>query len=225
MITQKLSGPVLRESLKPSETDLAKIKELKNPPLVELTPEDIHIRKVRLAGDFIDEYGGCFRSEDLAKLLKMTAGAPLLIGHRKDTVGVARFFDGSVEKFGNGNYIIPKFYWLKAHSQAEDLRIQIDGGIICEASISFVYTRPTCSVCGEDIRACPHSVGKLYMGSTESCFYYYDGLKRVNEGSLVYRGAEPGTGIELTARKSYPAPNDKLYVRVHGRLYAANPIS
>ena len=223
MLQQNLSGAVLNESPDPGPGDIAQIKSLKNPPLVELKPEDVHIRKTRLAGDRVDAYGGRFRSEDLPKLLKMTQGLPLLIGHRKDTLGVARFFNGSIETCEGANYIVPRFYWLKNHSSAEDLRLSIDGGLVSAASISFSFKRPTCSVCGEDIRICAHQVGKSYMNKAEPCFYYYDEIVRVNEGSLVYQGAEPGTGFELNLEKPGFSPGEKFRIKLNGKIYLAVP--
>ena len=225
MIQQNLSGKVLNEPSKATDKDIEVIKSLKNPPLVELTPNDINIRKVRLAGDRVDSYGGRFRTNDLEKLLKMTSGLPLLIGHRKDTLGVARFFNGVIEQYEDANYIIPSFYWLKKHSQAEDLRLSIDGGLVTQASISFIFKRPTCSVCGEDIRTCIHKVGKTYLGTSESCFYYYDDIVRVNEGSLVYHGAEPGTGLELNRTDKGFNPGKKLKIKLGGELFIALPLN
>jgi hypothetical protein len=190
---------------------------------VELTVDDIYVRKVRLAGDKVDAFGGRFRAQDLPKLLKMVIGLPLLIGHRKDTLGVARFFDGEIEHYEGGNYIVPRFYWLKKHSQAEDLRISLDGGLVTEASLSFSFRKPTCSVCGEDIRTCIHRVGKTYLGTSETCFYYYDDIVRVNEGSLVYRGGEPGTGFELNLKENGFSVKEKFQLKYQGRLFIALP--
>lgn len=224
MILQNLSGNVLSEPYQVQPEDILQIKSLKNPPLMDLTPGDIYIRRVRLAGDVIDAYGGRFRTNDLPRLLKMTQGLPLLIGHRKDTLGVARFFNGAVEGFDGAQYIVPRFYWLTKHSGAEDLKLSIDGGIVSEASISFSFKRPSCSICGEDIRACVHRVGKTYMGAAEPCFYYYDEIVRVNEGSLVYQGAEPGTGFQLNRENQRFSLKDKLQIKFRGRLYTASPV-
>ena len=225
MIEQNLSGSVLKDNPPPKQEDVELIKLLKKPPLMELAPDDIYVRKVRLAGDRVDAYGGRFRTADLAKLLELTRGAPLLIGHRKDTIGIARFFNGDIEEYEGAEYIVPRFYWLKKHSAAEDLRLSIDGGLVTEASISFTFRKPTCSVCGEDIRTCLHRVGKRYMNTTEACFYYYDDIVSVNEGSLVYKGAEPGTGIELSDKREGFTPGDKLKIKLNGRLYLATPLN
>ena len=224
MIQQNLSGDVVTGEFPVQPEDLELIKALKNPPLMELTTGDIYIRKARLAGDRVDAYGGRFRTEDLPQLLKMIQGQPLLVGHRKDTLVVARFFNGSIENYDGASYIVPRFYWLKLHSGAEDLRLSIDGGIVSQASISFTFRKPTCSVCGEDIRTCIHQVGKSYMNTSQSCFYYYDDIVRVNEGSLVYQGAEPGTGFQLNRSRPEFCPKEKFRLRFKGKSYLAVPV-
>ncbi len=194
---RELSGVMLPEQSKVSDDDLAAINGLVNPPPVPVTARDIYLRRCRLAGDAIDAGGGRFRTEDLPRLLSMIQGAPALVGHRRESLGVARFFGGNVQKDGKSgiSYIVPKFYWMRAHSSSEDLRINLDGGIWCEASIGFVFRRPSCSVCGEDIRRCDHALGSEVNGLT--VFFYYDEIVKVTEGSLVYRGAQPGTGFML----------------------------
>ncbi len=196
MIHQILSGPLLKEAGLPTNDDVRTINSLKNPPPVPVSERDIYVRRCRLAGEAIDAYFGCFRTKDLQKLLSMVQGAPLLIGHDKRTLGVARFFGGYIEEHEGNLFVTPHFYWLRGHSSSEDLRVAIDGGLYSEASISFCYRKPTCSVCGEDIRSCEHLPGS--PGEEGPVFYYYDDVVAVLEGSLVYRGAQPGTGFSLS---------------------------
>ncbi len=199
MIHQTLSGPLLKDAGAASDDDVRIINSLKNPPPVPVSERDVFIRRCRLAGDAVDAYHGRFRTEDLPKLLALVQGAPLLIGHNKRSLGVARFFGGTVEEHDENHYIVPKFYWLRGHSSADDLRVAIDGGLYHEASISFAYEKPTCSVCGKDIRTCEHLPGSPAGEDGETVFYYYDNVVAVLEGSLVYRGAQPGTGFSLGA--------------------------
>ena len=221
MITQELSGQVIAARQRVTIRDVELIHQLQNPPLAPLKKEDIYVRRCRLAGEVIDSHGGCFRKSDLPKLLKLTWGAPTLIGHNRQTVGVGRFFGGSIEEHEGQNYIVPKFYWLKAHSKAEDLRINIDGGIYNEASIAFTFSHPTCSICGGDIRSCEHWPGEEY--DSQQCFFYYDGIERVLEGSIVFRGAAPGTGF-LANNSQLPTRDWKgkwLRIKLKGRWHRA----
>jgi hypothetical protein len=226
MLLQTLSGPVAQLNGAADGNDLELINSLSNPPLIPLTADDVYIRRCRLAGDAVDSQHGCFRSEDLERLLVLTHGAPALIGHNRNTLAVARFFGGSVEEHNGYRYIVPKFYWPKQHSAAEDFRVLLDSGIIAAASISFTFDKPTSSICGKDIRECNHQPGQNY--GDKLCFYLYDGIDRVLEGSFVYRGAEPGTGI--LAENFIPPQNapmntrkikKTITVRFNGRTYQA----
>lgn len=221
MILQTLTGPVTGPDEKNSEQNLELIRKLPNPPLVELTAEDIHVRRCRLAGDAVDGQFGCFRTHDLPKLLELTAGAPALIGHNRQSVAVARFFGGGIEEFMGHNYIVPSFYWPREHSEAEDFRVLIDSGIISEASLAFTFEKPSCSICGRDIRECEHQPGRQY--GLRLCHYFYDGLGKVLEGSFVYRGAEPGTGIlaEISDLRRAIKEHKKITIHVNGCTYEA----
>ncbi len=203
-ILKELTGSLIAEPSAVSHDDLQCINSLPNPPLVPLTADDIYIRQCRLAGDAVDAGFGCFRTDDLLRLLELTQGAPALIGHDKSSLGVARFFGGEIwEDPETGiKYTLIKFYWMKNHSESEDLRVNIDGAIYTEASIGFTFRLPTCAICGEDIRRCDHIPGSAYDG--ELCFYYYDEVQRVTEGSFVYRGAQPGTGFTLSENYNQP---------------------
>jgi hypothetical protein len=221
MILQRLSGPLMAVRDASPASDLEQINSLPNPPLIPLAAEDIHVRRCRLAGDAVDSQFGCFHSHHLQELLAMTHGAPALIGHNRMTLPVARFFGGSVEEHNGYHYIVPRFYWPRAHSEAEDFRVMLDSGLINEASISFTFDRPSCSICGKDIRECDHEPGTLY--GLKLCHYYYEGIDRVLEGSFVYRGAEPGTGIlaEISDLKRAIKGRKKITIRIGGQTYEA----
>jgi hypothetical protein len=220
MLLQMLSGPVVQLTGTQDKSDIEQINALPNPPLVPLAADDIYIRRCRLSGDMIDGQNGCFRTQDLERLLTLTHGAPALIGHNRSSLAVARFFGGAVEEHNGHHYIVPKFYWPKQHSEAEDFRVLLDSGIIAEASISFTFDKPTCSICAKDIRECEHQPGANY--GLKPCFYYYDGIDRVLEGSFVYRGAEPGTGILAEKSEQGSRFRKKTFtVRFNGRTYQA----
>lgn len=221
MIIQLLSGPVSGQTTSTESDDLAQINSLANPPLTTLQEHEIHVRRCRLAGDAMDAHFGCFRSHELERLLKLTHGAPALVGHNRSSLAVARFFGGSVEEFAGHHYIVPKFYWPKAHSGAEDFRVLLDTGIINEASIAFTFEQPSCSVCGKDIRECEHEPGTMY--GLRMCHYFYDGVDKVLEGSFVYRGAQPNTGIvsEISAPFGVAKKQKSVKVILNGRVYEA----
>jgi hypothetical protein len=221
MILQRLSGPLMAVREATPTADLEQINSLPNPPLIPLNADDVHVRRCRLAGDAVDSQFGCFHTHHLNDLLALTHGAPALIGHNRQTLPVARFFGGSVEEHNGHRYIVPRFYWPKALSEAEDFRVMLDSGLINEASISFTFDKPSCSICGKDIRECEHEPGTLY--GLKLCHYFYEGIDRVLEGSFVYRGAEPGTGIlsEISELKRAIKGRKKISVRIGGKVYEA----
>jgi hypothetical protein len=223
MLSQHLSGRLLRDPITPGAAELSAIHALPNPPLVQLEADDIHVRRCRLASDAIDSRFGRFRSEDMLRLLQLVRGAPVLIGHDKRTLGVARFFGGEIENRDGITWIIPSFYWPNAHSGAADLRVMIDSGVYSEASIAFTYQTPTCSVCGKDIRGCAHWPGRTY--DDQLCHFFYDGIERVTEGSLVYRGAAHGTGFELPTSTQSGETNSAVVANGNGELDSISDVS
>jgi translation initiation factor IF-1 len=201
-----IQGNMKRETIEVGDKDVSIINSLINPPLVPVKSEDVYVRRCRLASDAIDCNYGRFRTEDLPKILDLVQGVSLLIGHRKDTAGIARFFNGSIEQIDDVfnpftgkkekiTYIVPKFYWMKKHSEAEDLRINVDGGIYHQVSLSWWYKKATCSICSKDMRDCEHIPGRVYNNAV--AFYYYDEIGDVLEGSIVYKGGQPYTGFYL----------------------------
>ncbi len=222
MILQTRSLPIALLGTPPAHDQLAAIHALPNPPLVPLHEHEIHVRRCRLAGDAIDGHFGCFRTGDLDNILQLTNGAPALIGHNRYSIAVARFFGGTIEPHLNHRYIVPNFYWPKAHSGAEDFRVLLDSGIITEASIAFTFQKPTCAVCGHDIRDCEHEPGVMY--GQQLCHYWYDGVDKVLEGSFVYRGSEPGTGVlgEMNNLQR-GLKHKRLTMRLGGKVYEVLP--
>ena len=162
----------------------------------EVSAADVDIRRCFLVGDALTDCDGRFRTEDLPRLLELTHGKPVMVGHNKEKLPIGRFFGGEVVKEEETSFIVPYFYWMRSASFAEDMRVNIDGGIYTEASLAFLFKKLTCSICGEDLRRCEHFPGRVYDG--EVCFYWFDEIIRVREGSLVYQGSHPGTGFDRT---------------------------
>lgn len=201
-----IQGNMKKEAIETIDRDVGIINSLSNPPLVPVKKEDIFVRRCRLASNAVDCSYGKFRTEDLPGLLEFIQGVSMLIGHKKDTVGIARFFNGNIEQIEDVynpfikkkeriTYIVPKFYWMKKHSKAEDLQVNIDGGIYNQVSLSWWYNKATCGICGKDMRECEHIPGRKYGSIT--AFYYYDEIGEVLEGSIVYKGGQPYTGFYL----------------------------
>ncbi len=223
-----LSGIINENPSLVSEEDVDKIHNLPNPPPVKVTAGEIYVRKCRLTGDGINRHFGRFHTEDLQMLLDKVQGVSCLIGHRKDMAGIARFFSGGIEKYParelesgemtEMSFIVPKIYWMKSHSRAEDLKTNIDGGIYHQASISWYFEKPVCGLCGKDIRECDHVPGKRYGGKL--CYFWYTNIGDVLEGSIVFAGGHPGTGFELndSGEKESFGHNEIYKIENNGRI-------
>lgn len=200
---------------------------------VTVTANDIYVRECWLGGDAINSKMGRFRTKDLNKLLKLTNGAPLMEMHKTGgmfgdgpkELPIGRFFSGKVKSKeidhldgsrGPASFIVPKFYWMKNNSGAEDLRVNIDGGIFNEASLGFTFAKPSCSICEEDIRMCKHVPGEKYR--KEFCHYFCDKPLAVLEGSIVHRGAHPGTQFETNMLSGTVIDKRIIRVKYEGKI-------
>jgi hypothetical protein len=164
----------------------------------KLTRDGVFVRAMYVTSDAVNTQGGRFRSEDLSALSSLISGVPVMIGHDKSKLPIGRCFKSELVERSGAKWAKAWFYWLKDCSEADDLRAKIDGGICNECSLSFSFSVPECSICGGDIRKCSHLAGKTYrdeLGDIKVCHFIYAGIKTVNEISLVYRGAVPGTAI------------------------------
>lgn len=173
-----------------------------NPP-TPVTAGSVHIRAMYIVSDEVNSFGGRFPADEHAGLCRLLVDSPVMIGHRKDRLPIARVFHASVVERDGRRWVKGWFYWLRAADGAETLRENIDGGIYRECSISFTFLLPECSVCGKDIRTCAHQPFERYTvdNAEHVCHYRYRRVERVLETSLVYRGAVADTRLtnELTA--------------------------
>jgi hypothetical protein len=166
-------------------------------PPTPVRPQDVHVRAMFIVSDQVNSFGGCFPLDEHQRLAELLVDSPVLVGHRKDKLPVARTFHAvTLEKDGE-HWVKAYFYWLRSAAGAEDLRENIDGGIYKECSIGFTFALAECSICGRDIRLCEHEPFQSYSsdGREQVCHFRYRRIERVLESSLVYRGATPDTHI------------------------------
>jgi len=167
-------------------------------PPARVTADDVHIRAMYIVSDQVNSYGGCFPADEHRRLTEFLIDSPVLIGHRKDSLPIARNFHAEEVKRDGANWVKVYFYWLKKADNGEDLRKNIDAGIYKECSISFIFNFPECSICGEDIRQCRHRPFEKYetdSGETRTAHFNYRQVAKVLETSLVYRGSVHDTSI------------------------------
>ncbi|MBD3170144.1 MAG: hypothetical protein GF307_11720 [candidate division Zixibacteria bacterium] len=188
-----------KNPLNENETNLTKDINNTIKPEKQVNPDDVHMRIMYLASDSINAYGGRFPEEELRKLTSLIPGAPVMAGHRRDRLPLARSFKSDMHSDENGRrWVRAYFYWMREARGAGTLKLNIDSGVYRDCSLCFSYTYPECSICGEDMRRCPHIPLQTYPGpdgDETTAFYYYRGVSKVLEISLVFRGANPGTKI------------------------------
>jgi len=167
-------------------------------PPEKVTAETVYIRAMYIVSDEVNSYGGRFPDDEFEKIMSLIIDSPVLIGHRKDSLPIARNFHTEQVQKGNSNWIKVYFYWLKNAKGAETLKNNIDGGIYKECSISFVFSLPECSICGDDIRRCGHRPFKEYQtaeGEKSAAYFNYRQIDKVLETSIVYRGSVHDTSL------------------------------
>jgi hypothetical protein len=167
-------------------------------PIKLVKPDDVYVRTMFVTSDKLNSQGGRFQPEEIEELCRLIPGAPVLVGHDKRRLPIARCFKVETVDRNGENWVKVWFYWLRDTEGADDLLKNIDGGIYTECSLGFSFKLPECSICGGDIRKCSHVPGREYRGASgqmELCHFLYRKITRVNEISLVYRGAVPGTAI------------------------------
>ncbi|MEW5702762.1 MAG: hypothetical protein AB1792_11105 [Candidatus Zixiibacteriota bacterium] len=166
-------------------------------PPAPVTPDDVHIRALRLVSDDVNDHGGRFPREEHDRLSALLIDTPVLVGHDRTRLPVARNFAARCVSEGDRQWIEVWFYWLRGDGPFQDqLAGDIDAGVVKEGSIGFEFRRPQCSICGRDIRTCEHIPDQEYIGddgTLRTAHYEYRDIVRVLETSLVYRGATPGT--------------------------------
>jgi hypothetical protein len=176
----------------PEDRRAALIDQINNiiKPPKPATAENVNIRAMYVVNDMINSHGGRFRRDDLSKLCDLIADTPVLVGHNRAETPLARTFHAELEERSNVLWLKSYFYWPRSEG-SDELLLKIDSGILKECSISFIYTVPECSECGEDIRRCPHELG----AGPDSPHFIYGGISQILETSLVYKGSVRGTYI------------------------------
>ncbi|MGD8922838.1 MAG: hypothetical protein PVH24_06280, partial [Candidatus Zixiibacteriota bacterium] len=189
-ITARLAEP----TEKPPDHLIDLLNDNINPPGA-LTDDDVYIRAMYIVSDEVNSYGGRFPIEEHERMAELLVDSPVMVGHRKDKLPVGRNFHAVLIDRDGKNWIKSYFYWLRKADGAASLKDNIDGGVYKECSVGFTFGLPECSICGKDIRLCPHEPFETYAGrdGEKSCYFNYRQIERVLETSLVYRGATPHT--------------------------------
>lgn len=167
-------------------------------PPKPVSEDEVYIRAMYIVSDQINSQGGCFDPAEMERMMELMIDAPVMVGHRRDSLPVARNFKVDRVEVEGRLWLKSYFYWMKESQGAEDLKNNIDGGIYKECSVSFLFQLPECSICGQDIRSCRHIPFHEYDdsdGLRAVAHFKYRRVEKVLETSLVFRGAVPDTSI------------------------------
>ena len=89
-------------------------------------------------------------------------------------------------------------YMLRTQSN-QDLIAEIEGGIKKEVSVGCAVAQSRCSICGENIRDCPHEKGMTYDGKL--CWADLVGATDAYEWSFVAVPAQKEAGVMKSMRQ------------------------
>jgi hypothetical protein len=193
----KLEACLAEKEIEVSDDLVFLINTRIKPPL-PVKKEDVYIRAMYLVSDQVNSFGGCFLLDEHPKLAELLVDSPVLVGHSKERLPIARNFKADLVEKDGANWIKVYFYWLKNSPEAESLKENIDHGIYKECSIAFSFEFPECSICKQDMRRCQHIPFRAYQdenGEQAQAHFNYRNIVRVHETSLVYRGAVFGTSM------------------------------
>ena len=176
------------------------INRVAQPPQ-PVTVDTVYIGLLHAASNEINLQGGCFEAAELTQLSELIVDAPVMVGHQKQELPIGRVFRGEVVHRNGVPWLQAYFYWHRDQCDADALKAGIDAGIYKECSLGFLYGKPECCICREDMRHCRHRTNEIVRlgGRDVRAFYYYKQIEKVLEVSLVYRGAVPGTRVSTLA--------------------------
>jgi hypothetical protein len=168
-----------------------------------LKREEFAVFTLDLCHNQMDRHFSRFPEEELERINALVVGRPLLERHDlRGSLPRGTFFRSTLHREGDRLSVRPEVYVLRTREN-EDFILNIEGGVYRETSIGFSFRVPECSVCGEDIRTCPHIPGRIADGFT--CHYIMHGVTEVIEGSVVAAGSQ-GTAFVATKQNTVPNP-------------------
>ena len=140
-IKAQLAEPV--RDIPPEMIDL--INRNVSPPTA-VGPEDVYVRAMYVVSEGVNSYGGCFPVDEHDRLVSLLTDSPVMIGHRRDKLPIARTFYATRVLRDGEHWVKSYFYWLRSAEGTASLKENIDGGIYKECSLEFTYCLPECSI-------------------------------------------------------------------------------
>ncbi len=186
----------------PEDGDLALINALARR---ELEAGEVYTFALRLCDNDIDRDCERFDGQTLEELAPLFVGVPGVFDHQWSAKGqTARIYrtqvvdgDGSLTRDGRPCRWLKGWAYLMRTPENAALIAEIDGGIKREVSVGCAVDRVVCSVCGEELDACPHEKGEEYGG--QLCCGVLTGAADVYEWSFVAVPAQRRSGVVKSA--------------------------
>lgn len=142
----------------------------------ELTSDDAYVFTIKLCDNDVDRDGERFTTESLKSLEKLFVGKTGIFDHNPSAKNqTARIFSCAVERVpsrktaaGDDYFRLKARAYLPRTEGNAELIAALDSGIVKEVSVGCAVGKVLCSVCGEELRSCPHRKGETYGGKL--CF-------------------------------------------------------
>lgn len=179
--------------------DMQKINAISN---TQLSAEDVYVFECVISNNALDSYLTKMADSSLRNYMNdAKSGAPLLVAHNQQTLPIGRSFDANMQLIDNLASVVVQSYMLRNYEvdgyNTDQIARGIQAGVNQGISVGFggsdCWYR--CSICGNDYRnynECQHIAGREYDG--QICYSYVEEA-RLNEYSIVYKGACPGAVI------------------------------
>ena len=138
----------------------------------ELEANEVYTFALRLCDNDIDRDFERFDDQTLDQLAPMFVGVAGVFDHQWSARGqTARIYrteavgeDGTLTADGRPYRCLKGWAYLMRTEENAALIAEIDGGIKREVSVGCAVERVMCSVCGQELDACPHEKGEEYGG-------------------------------------------------------------
>lgn len=171
----------------------------------ELEAGEVYTFTLRLCDNDIDRDFERFGDDTLDQLAPMFVGVSGVFDHQWSARGqTARIYrtevvdgDGSLTADGRPCRYLKGWAYMMRTQENAALIAEIDGGIKREVSVGCAVEQVVCSICGQELDACPHEKGEEYDG--QLCCGVLTGASDVYEWSFVAVPAQRKAGVIKSA--------------------------
>lgn len=173
----------------------------------KLTEEEVYTFAVRLCDNQVDRDGERFPVKTLEELARLFVGKSGIFDHQWSARGqTARIYrtelvrdEAVLTEAGEPLCYLKGYAYMLRTQSNQDLIAEIEGGIKKEVSVCCSVAQARCSICGENIRDCPHEKGMTYDGKL--CWADLVEATDAYEWSFVAVPAQKEAGVMKSMRQ------------------------